>query len=395
VPTQPSFTTLYSGQKSITHGIVSHKGDRDLAENAPWLPSALRHAGKLTAAFCCLPHYKHWFIRGFEFVVNSTVRRTDYGFTAEVLNARAIPWLRAHAEEPFFMAVHYWDPHTPYLPPEKHRIFYEGDPRDPARENTLAPLERQFFSQMWAEWFRGLGGGIRDADYIVSLYDGEVRHSDEGVGELLAALDEAGVADDTLVFLTSDHGELFYRHDIFFDHHGLYDGNIHCPLIARLPGVTRPGTRADGFAQHEDLAPTVLASLGLPIPDAMDGVSLLPVFMGETPPAREFITAEECTWQRKWAIRTDTEKLILSRAPDFHGRPRREYFDLATDPDELRDLSTERPDRADALEARLEDWIAEMVARNGLPGDPLLTEDITLGKKWEEWLNAGGAEARE
>jgi arylsulfatase A-like enzyme len=127
----------------------------------------------------------------------------------------------------------------------------------------------------------------------------------------------------------------------------------------------------------------------------MDGVSLLPVFMGETPPAREFITAEECTWQRKWAIRTDTEKLILSRAPDFHGRPRREYFDLATDPDELRDLSTERPDRADALEARLEDWIAEMVARNGLPGDPLLTEDITLGKKWEEWLNAGGAEARE
>jgi len=391
VPTQPSFTTMYTGQTSIAHGIISHKGDVGLDESAPWLPSILRSEGFTTAAFCCLPRYKHWFIRGFEFVVDSTSRHEDYGYTAEVLNSRAVPWLREHADEPFFMVMHYWDPHTPYLPPDRFPTFYEGDPTDPALPDTLAPLKGQYFSAMWDPWFRKLPyQGIRDAEYIVGLYDGEVRHSDEGVGELLASLGESGHAGDTLVILTSDHGELFYRHDIFFDHHGLYDGNIRCPLIVRLPGVTLPGSRAGGFAQHHDVAPSVLGTLDLDVPEAMEGVSLAPALDGRDAPERGFVVSEECTWQKKWAIRTESEKLIVSRGPDLHQRPPRELYDLAADPDELHDLAGSQPARADALQERLEAWIAERVSHNGLHGDPLAAADITLGKKWEEWLADGG-----
>jgi arylsulfatase A-like enzyme len=394
IPTQPSFTTTYSGQYSITHGIVSHKGDNDLAPSSPWLPSIARQAGMTTAAFCCLPRYKQWFLRGFEFVIDSTTRHHDYGYTAEVLNSRVVPWLRHHADERFFAIVHYWDPHTPYLPPDKYRDFYQGDPADPALPDGLAPLRDQYFWVMWEKWFAKLPEGLRDPEYVVSLYDGEVLRADDGVGSLLQALDETGHADDTLVLLISDHGELFYRHDVFFDHHGLYDGNIHCPLIVRWPGVTVPGRRLSSFAGHQDLAPTILSALDQPVPDAMDGSSLTDLLRGGAHAIRDYAVSAECTWQKKWALRTATEKLILARAPDFHGNPQNELFDLAADPHELHNVAAERPERTQALEDRLEAWIAEAMAKTGLEVDPLIGNDITLGKQWEEWAASRPSQAR-
>jgi len=385
VPTQPSFTTLYTGQFPITHGIVAHKGDRELADDAPWLPTLLRAAGMTTADFCCLPRYKHWFLRGFEFVVDSTTRYEDYGYSAEVLNARAIPWLRHHADEPFFMVIHYWDPHTPYLPPDQYRIFYDGDPSDPALPDTLAPLRSQYFSVMWEKWFKKLPPGLRDAEFLVSLYDGEVRHADDGVGELLTVLSDTGHDDDTMVILLSDHGELFYRHDVFCDHHGLYDGNIRCPFIVRLPGVTGPGRHIRSFAGHQDVAPTVLWAFELGVPEAMEGADLMPMLRGEDHPVRDAVVSEECTWQAKWSLRTDTHKLIVSRIPDLHGNPMRELYDLTSDPDELSNIADTQPGRADTMAEQLEGWIRDMMRKHGLAEDPLLAHGITLGKQWERW----------
>jgi arylsulfatase A-like enzyme len=392
VPTQPSFTTVYTGQYSLTHGVVSHKGgaqgDNDLKPGTPWFPALLRRAGFLTASFDCLPRYKSWFVHGFEFLVDSTFPGPDDGYSCERLNSRVLPWLRTHSDERFFAAIHYWDPHTPYLPPERYRHFYQGDPTDPAR-NTLAPLADQYFGIMWRKWFEKLPPGMCDAEYVVALYDGEIRHADEGVGQVLETLRECGHEEDTLVILLSDHGELHYRHDIFFDHHGLYDGNIRCPLIARWPGVVPPGTRRDAFSQHVDIAPTILAALGLETPPETEGQSLLPVLADAGTKPRDFVVSQECTWQAKWALRTDTHKLILARRPDFHHMPPRELYDLRSDPEELNNLVEEQPDLAANLEAQLEAWIAEGMARNGLAEDPVATHGITLGKAWEDWIARG------
>jgi len=385
VPTQPSFTTLNTGQTPITHGIVAHKGHAELADDAPWLPSSLRQGGLTTADFCCLPRYKHWFIRGFEFVVDSTLRFDDFGYTASRLNRRAIPWLKQNADEPFFMAIHYWDPHTPYLPEEKFRLFYEGDPSDPSLPDTLGVFQGGYFHDRWQRWFSMLPAGLRDVEYLVSLYDGEVRQVDEGVGELLHALDDTGHREDTLVVLTSDHGELFYRHGILCDHHGLYDGNIHCPLLFRCPSFVKEGKRNQVLAGHEDLAPTILSSLGMTIPESMEGRDLSPLFQGGQVPFQEERIAEECTWQSKWAIRTREAKLILSRRPDFYGMPEKELYDLAADPVELRNVAEERPSLTKGMEERLEAWIRERMGRNGLAEDPVRSHGITLGKEWERW----------
>ena len=122
--------------------------------------------------------------------------------------------------------------------------------------------------ETWREtWFNKLGGNITDANYIEALYDSEIRYCDEGIGQLLKTLDKLGVADNTLVVLMGDHGELMYRHGVFFDHHGLYDGNLHVPLIMRGPGVT-PG-RIPHMTGHVDIAPTLLDLTGVEVPAAM------------------------------------------------------------------------------------------------------------------------------
>ncbi len=388
VPTHPSFTTTYTGQYSITHGVVSHKGDNDLKPGTPWFPALLRQAGLTTASFDCLPRYKSWFVHGFEYLVDSTFPGQEDGYSCERLNTRVLPWLREHSDERFFAAIHYWDPHTPYLPPQRYRDFYEGDPTDPAKD-TLAPLAEQYFSVMWRRWFEELPPGLCDAEYVVALYDGEIRHADEGVGAVLEALRKCGHEEDTLVLLISDHGEMMYRHGIFFDHHGLYDGNMRCPLIVRWPGVVEPGMRTDAFCQHVDLAPTVLSVLGLEIPGEMEGQSLLPLLTGDRTPLRDFIVCQECTWQAKWAWRDDIHKLILARQPDLHGNPDRELYDLRSDPDELTNIAEQEPGVAEALEARLEGWIAAQMKKNGLTEDPLRSHGVSLGRLWEDWIARG------
>lgn len=395
VPTQPSHTTTYTGQYPITHGIVSHGGEASLSEDAPFLTELLQRADYTTCAVDSLRAMKPWFGRGYEFYIDPSLRLPHrHAATCEDINARAIPWLRRHAGEKFFLFVHYWDPHTPYLPPQRYRgLYYHGDPTDPARD-TLAPLRDQPFGEWWLRgWLSEFPQPLRDAEYIVAMYDGEIRYADDGVGELLDALEHTGAGADTLVIVFSDHGENMYRHGVFFDHHGLYEGAIHCPLIARLPGRLSAGRRVPHLVQHVDLAPAILRACGVAVPAEMEGTDIFPLMTGDSDaPLYDKLVTEECTWQAKWALRTDEYKLIVSREKgrDLHGMPPRELYHLPTDPCELSNLAEQRPEIAAVLEGELEQWIARMMRKNGLPQDPLTAQGVTLGKRWHNWVKERG-----
>lgn len=388
IPTQPSFTSLYTGVHPMTHRIVTHAGQMALSNGLPVLPELLARAGYTTCAVDNLYQMKPWFARGYEFYIDPSLRHTyPLSVTCDELNARAIPWLHAHKGEKFFLLVHYWDPHTPYLPPRQYReLFYTGNPFDPDN-SSLLPLRRQFFGEMWQGWFNLFGSNLTDAEFIVALYDAEIRYVDDGVGALLAALDASGMTEQTVVIVAADHGECLGQHDIFFDHHGLYEDNIRCPLIVRWPGVVPAGRRIRTIAQHLDLAPTLLDIAGVPIPSHVEGRSLLPLMTGATDrPYYDRVITEECTWQAKWGLRTETHKFILSREPDLHGMPMRELYDLRTDPGECQNLADEQPGLAAQFEQELESWIAEWVSALGYADDPIREQGITLGKKWQEWL---------
>jgi arylsulfatase A-like enzyme len=380
IPTQPAFTTIHTGQHPITHGIVSHGGAAELAKKTPTLAEVLLGAGYTTCAVDNLMRERMWFGRGFEYYVDPSLRRVLHlGVTAEELNRRAIPWLRAHSGEPFFLFIHYWDPHTPYLPPEQDRGFYRGDPTDPSN----ASLEEWWRHPMGVlardTWLQTPAGRITDVEYVVALYDGEIRHVDRGIAELVQAVDELGLAERTLVAVTADHGESMNEHGIFFEHHGLYESTVRVPFIARWPGRIPAGARRTQLLQHHDLAPTLLEAAGLRTPPTMEGKSRWKLLTGEgEDPGRDALLMVECTHQAKWALRAGRYKFILARAPDFYGTPLRELYDLERDPAETVNLVAREPERAAALERQLEDWITRRLAELGRTDDPLREQGISL-----------------
>ena len=383
IPTHPSYTTLYTGQHPLTHGIVAHAGKNELGREAPFLPELFLQAGYTTCAVDNLWRGRPWFGRGYEYYIDPSVRRPLLlGVTCEELNARTIPWLRTHAGEPFFLFMHYWDPHYPFAPPDHLRhLFYEGNPVDPDNHSLDEWWKHPLGALARDTWLRTPNGVVTDAEYVIALYDQEIRHLDEGIRELLAALDELGLAEDTLVVLTADHGESMGEHGIFFEHIGLYETTVHVPLIVRWPGRLPAGVRLPQMFEMDDLAPTLLDAVGLPISRAMEGCSFWKLLTGEGEDSgREWVISLECSWQAKWSLRTDRYKFILARGPDFYGSPPRELYDLVADPQEEHNIVEERPEIAAKMEVELEGWIADRLRVLGRSEDPLREHGLSLGQ---------------
>ncbi len=390
IPTQPSFTCTFTGQWPTTHGIVAHRGRWSLGNGAPFLPEFLQRAGYATAAVDNLAeHHKPWFSRGFDVCLNPR----EAGSYPECFrfNELAVDWLKAHGRKPFFLFVHYWDPHTPYMPPVAYRdLFYSGDPtvenRGSLDEFYRRPL-RSWWTSGWlgrmaSEWPGAAAAQITDIEFVRSQYDAEVRCVDDGIRELMGALEKLGVTEETAVFIFSDHGEELGEHGIYFDHHGLYESDIRVPLIVRWPGVEGDGNRVRSLAQHTDLAPTVLEGAGLPVPRGMDGRSLFPLIHGGPDrEAGELLLSQECTWMAKWAVREDGWKLIAALEPDFYGNPMLELYDLNGDPSEQRNLARELPGKTREMGEILAVELSRRLARAGRTRDPVEAHGITLGRE--------------
>jgi arylsulfatase len=382
IPTLPSYTTLYTGQHPITHGIVSHPCDNELDREAPFLPWHFLHAGYTTCALDSLMRTRLWFGRGYEFYVDPSLRHTMLylAMTCDELNARAISWLRTYGSEPFFMFIHYWDTHWPFVPPQRYsELFYQGNPTDPNNHSLDSWWQYPMGAVARNTWLRTAKGLVTDAEYVIALYDQEIRYLDDGIANLLTALDELGLAENTLVIFTADHGESMTEHGIFFDHHGLYDCTLHVPLIVRWPARLPRGVRLPHVLHVNDIAPTLLEAAGVPIPEAMEGRSFWKLLTGEEQEGGHGqVISLECTWQAKWSLRTDHYKFILARQPDLYGNPPRELYDLLADPQEEHNIAEERPEITAAMEAELEGWIAERLQALGREEDPVRVHGVSL-----------------
>ena len=390
IPTQPSFTTFYTGVHPITHQIVAHGGKVALDRKIPVFTEILQKAGYLTCAIDNLWKMKPWFTRGYEFYIDPSARR-EYGQTVDcdTQNSRAIPWLREHKRERFFLFVHYWDPHTPYIPPERYRgLFYQGKPFEP-NNHSMDDFYKRAYGPAWAKsWFTRYvpDGHITNADFVKALYDEEIRYVDDGIKKLIGTLKEEGIEKETLVIIFSDHGESLTEHGIFFDHHGLYENNIHVPLIMVGPNVPR-GRTIKQLVQHTDLAPTILEAAQVRIPESMEGKSLWPLISGEkNEPIYDKLITEESTRMCKWAMLKDNYKFILARESDYYNFPPRELYDLNSDPEEKNNLAEEKPSLARQYEEELEDWIEQRIRRLNRKLDPLKEQGASM-PYWLGWIH--------
>ena len=242
-------------------------------------------------------------------------------------------------------------------------MFYHGDELDPANKSMEPVMAFKPFRDFFASW---MPPGITDKDYVIAQYDGAIAYMDAAIQTIFTHLETRGVLDNTIVVLNSDHGETLYEHECFFDHHGLYDSNLHVPLIVRYPSKVPAGKRISGYNQHKDLMPTLLELAQIECDIDFDGRNLMGMVEGEVSSHESEIYITECTWMRKHGWRTPQWKLIQALEPDFHFKPPVELYNMIEDPQETTDVANAHQDVVDALTLRMDSWIAKREAETGL-----------------------------
>lgn len=382
IPTHPGFTTLMTGKDAVQHQIVAHGTKRELSPDIHTLAELLKQRGYATGA---ADNLGRWFNRGFDRYegYKFTAEPTEPWYKADEVNKTALPMLENLADEskPFFMFVHYWDPHTPYLPPQPFRnMFYGGDPTDPAHLEGPHSMRPIFAVDAFANYFKQWLPGITDSRYVTAIYDSEIAYVDVAFKCLLTKLEAVGKADNTLVVLIADHGEVMDEHVSYYDHHGLYDSNLRVPIIMRYPKQITSGKRVRGTAQLYDIAPTILDATGngeLIESEGLIGTSLLPAATGQTKLPMKDMYITENTWMKKHGVRTRRWKYIEALEPDFHGLPPVELFDLEADPTEQCNLAEQNPQLVKKFQRQYQKWLEGRMQETGQP-DPQAEQAITL-----------------
>jgi arylsulfatase len=366
IPTQPSHTALFTGRFGANTGIVSHfHPPAQLDESISWLPSIFQREGCATGAVDHLFAMKDWFVRGYDDYMPPEGRSRAPG---NVVLDIAYPWLQEHHREDFFLFLHFWDAHIPYVPPSPYKERFTAASvgvTDPLIEQRLTgrPTYPLFAKNLYDHL-----GVIPNLEYVADLYDAEVAFLDAQIARLFGHLDELGVLDETMVVFFGDHGENMTEHDAWFDHSGLYDTVVHVPLIMWAPGLV-PAARVSSMVNLVDVKPTVLELSGLQPVEGLDGRCLLPLMQGADSVHRTEVFLSEATWQAKRGVRTEEWKYIRCTDPGVYPRGEPELYHLPTDPSEQHNMAPARPDITSELDAMLATWLEGQL--RGRP-DPMI-----------------------
>ena len=357
--TLPSVATLLTSTYPHEHGARTNGGVRLPTETAT-LAEVLRDAGYRTAAVVSsFPLDRRFGVaQGFDFYdadftgsilaekrresVDRKLRRfPNVEQRADEATAKALAWLdtrqRSADGDPFFLMVHYFDPHYPYAPPSK---------------------------------FLG----------ALSAYEGEIAFADREIGRLVIGLDVLGLRENTLVVVTGDHGEI-----VGVGHEGqVADGVLRVPLVMRQPGRLPEGARVAAQVGLLDLAPTILEILEVPAPESFRGASLLPLIRGESAEGRPWTyfetlygSLEKRRGLARYGFRSSDFKYVLN-IRERQGEKTRieELYDLRSDPGQRVNLlaggdgTGRHADLVESLRSRTTSFMADSEAGTSMTLTP-------------------------
>jgi arylsulfatase A-like enzyme len=267
---------------------------------------------------------------------------------------------QAGQEAPFFIR---WDPSEPHLPnvvPEPYASLY-APARIPPWPSYPDPLIGKPYIQAQQRRTWGIDGWTwEDWAPIVGRYLGEITLLDAQVGRILDALDRLEMAAETLVVYTVDHGDLCGAHGMIDKHMVLYDDVTHVPLLMRWPGRIAAGSQCAAFVAHSiDLASTICAAAGVPIPPTFRGQSLLPLMAG----GQENGRADIFSMYHGNQFGLYSQRMVRDRRWKYvwNATAEDELYDLAADPGEVRNLAAMPAYGGELarLRARLVSWMEE------------------------------------
>ncbi len=371
--TGPSVASLFTSLHVRSHGVVNPIGQWDgkgvLEESRTTLAEILSAAGYSCRAVVSNPNVYHMygFAQGFE-AYHPVPLHSDAGR----INAMAIQQLAGMKEKPFFLYLHYMDPHSPYsAPPAFGRAFsddkYAG-----------------FLTGEHSQIDRILRGEIRttraDEKHLVDLYDQEVRYWDWEFGRLTGFLEESGLLENTVVVVVSDHGEEFFEHGGVLHGYTLYGEQLRVPLVVWAPGFLP--RKVGGVTRNIDVLPTILDLLDLPVPREIQGESLVPFMKGgerKDPPVFSEAGIRAVKTVKARSFRANGWKYIETTFPD---KVPPELYDLSADPGEKENVYTSRPDMAEKMRKMMDEFL------EGVPEGT--SRSVTLDKEAIEQLKALG-----
>ncbi len=283
------FTSLYPTDHGATH--INNK----LSQKVQTLAGILKENGFYTAGFGCNPRLSsdYGFDNGFDFYddysVSMMLSSMSFGQedsidinkrrTNDLVNDAVVRWMQNNTHNPFFLFVHYYDNHWDYLPPEPYKTLFDSDYTGDIDGTEIA--REPLYSNRPSD---------RDVEHIIALYDGQVRQTDQDLGELLDFLKEQDRFRDSVIIVMGDHGEQFYEHG-HTSHHGIFDELIHVPLAISVPDVNEPKA-VSSFASGVDIMPTILDYAVVSVPPQCKGQSLRAMVEGNPDNKKDFVFIE-------------------------------------------------------------------------------------------------------
>jgi len=409
-PCLPSRTAFTQGRFGIKNGVVNHGGRaadlRSLGAERSFnvrpgfetFFQVLQGAGLFTASVSPFPqrHGGWWFLAGLHEWHNTGKNGNE---NADEVNAKALPWLHANAErDDWFLHVNYWDPHTAYSTPEGYGNPFADDPPPAWYSEGIRQRHWEGFGTLSAQ--DGVGyffpghlsyqragiptsiASLGDYKAWIDGYDTGIRYADDHIAQLLDVLAEKKVLDDTLIVVTADHGENQGELNVYGDHQTADLVTCRVPFIMRHPGLVKAGRRDAGLHYQFDMAATLLALLGIEVPWGWDARSFAPTLQtGESTgeeagreAGREYLVLSQMAWSCQRSVRWDDWLLIKTYHAGLKDFPELMLFDVVSDPHELHNLASERPEVVNAGLAKLESWHSEMLASSHTePTDPMQT----------------------
>jgi choline-sulfatase len=315
--TKPSVASVLTSLHPATHG--TKQDASKLPRSALMLSEVYQKAGFKTASFIANGYVSNafGFDQGWDHYTNYIREQRDT--TAATVFGEAEAWIEKNRDRRFFVYIQTIDPHVPYDPPDRFLKMYDPAPYKGQVRNRRTALMLDDAKKNPKKYHFT----PRDKERIEALHDGEISYHDEELGKFLEKLGELGLADDTLLVVTSDHGEEFQEHGSWGHGHSVYQELLGVPLVFRWPGVIPASQRIGPVVSTIDIGPTVLEATGVPIPEEFEGRSLLGFMRGDWPPG-PYVAFSDFLEHRR-VIRGADWKMIV------RGNLSQVMFDLAND----------------------------------------------------------------
>lgn len=323
----PSQASMLTGVYPRLHKATVHESK--IARDVPFVTESLKKAGFRTAMFSANGYVssKWGFDRGFD--ENRNLIRENLPNNAEYLWGMAKKWIVPNKAKPQFVYLAVIEPHVIYNPRKEFLAKYWDKPYKGPIKPVLTGIQLGKIKQGTLK--------VNDTDkaYLEALHNAEITQSDTAFGGFIQDLKDAGLYDTSAVIVISDHGDEFWDHGDCGHAQGAHQELVHVPFIIRAPGLFPTGKAVETDVEAMDLAPTVLQLAGLPVPEGMQGRSVIPLAFDEVSVSPGVgLTQSESTAR---GMKSGRYRLIHS------GVARMELYDEIEDPREQQELASQRP----------------------------------------------------